>query len=301
VKRTIFGNKDSFVWVDLVGPTREELLEISREFGLSPQAAEDCLEPGHLPKIEPHPNAYFLVVRYADIQTHRAHDADTVQELTRKVACFFGEKFLVTIHRQDADFLSGILLKYGEGKVEASPLSAILREIFNGVLNTYEAPLDFAETRFDEYEASLFEHETHEPFEALYFLKRKASVYRRVLRQTTDVMLRIKTDIPTINVNGIKQRSDRMAVIAEELVDDVNSLLNVELSLSAKKTNDVVRVLTLFSVFFMPLTFIVGVYGMNFRYMPELDSKLGYPAVWLIMIITSAAIYLWFRRKGWLR
>jgi magnesium transporter len=72
------------------------------------------------------------------------------------------------------------------------------------------------------------------------------------------------------------------------------------MSFAAQRNNDVVRILTLFSVFFMPLTFIVGVYGMNFRYMPELFQPWGYPAAWALLLTVSGVIYFWFRRKKWL-
>jgi magnesium transporter len=76
--------------------------------------------------------------------------------------------------------------------------------------------------------------------------------------------------------------------------------MNLYISFSAQKTNDVIRVLTVFSVFFLPLTFIVGIYGMNFKYMPELNSKWGYPITLLVMIGVTLSIYLWFKRKKWL-
>jgi magnesium transporter len=75
----------------------------------------------------------------------------------------------------------------------------------------------------------------------------------------------------------------------------------MQLALASHRTNEVVRVLTVFSVFFLPLTFIVGVYGMNFRYMPELTQRWGYPAVLAFMGLVTLMIYLWFHRRGWLR
>jgi len=82
--------------------------------------------------------------------------------------------------------------------------------------------------------------------------------------------------------------------------EDVSNLVNFYLSFSAQKTNEVIKVLTIFSVFFMPLTFLAGIYGMNFDYMPELRSKWGYPTLILAMVLISAFIFTWFRRKKWL-
>ncbi len=76
--------------------------------------------------------------------------------------------------------------------------------------------------------------------------------------------------------------------------------MNLYMSFAAQKTNDVMKVLTIFSVFFMPLTFIVGIYGMNFEFMPELKQKWGYPIVLIVMAIVTGVIYQWFRKKKWL-
>jgi magnesium transporter len=92
----------------------------------------------------------------------------------------------------------------------------------------------------------------------------------------------------------------RMTTIYDSLAENTNQLFNIYFSISAQKTNEIIRVLTLFSVFFMPLTFIVGIYGMNFHFMPELSWKWGYPAVMLTMAVVTLGIYWWFRRKGWL-
>jgi magnesium transporter len=84
------------------------------------------------------------------------------------------------------------------------------------------------------------------------------------------------------------------------LSDNINHLLNVYFSAASQRTNEIIRVLTIFSVFFLPLTFIVGVYGMNFDFMPELRWRLGYPGVLLLMAAVTIVIFLWFKRRKWL-
>src|SRR5690606_19144771 len=83
----------------------------------------------------------------------------------------------------------------------------------------------------------------------------------------------------------------------DELIENSLQLLNTYLSIQAQKNNDVMKLLTVFSAFFLPLTFIAGIYGMNFRYMPELTYQYGYLATWLVMLAISALIWIWFKRK----
>jgi magnesium transporter len=92
----------------------------------------------------------------------------------------------------------------------------------------------------------------------------------------------------------------RLETDTDDLQENINQLLNLYISLASQKTNDVMRILTVFSAFFLPLTFIVGVYGMNFHYMPELDAKWGYPGVIILMGLVTFLIFQWFKRKSWL-
>ena len=92
----------------------------------------------------------------------------------------------------------------------------------------------------------------------------------------------------------------RLETEADELHDNINNLVSLYISLSSQKTNEVMRILTVFSAFFLPLTFIVGVYGMNFQYMPELTHKWGYPGIILLMVVITISIFQWFKRKNWL-
>jgi magnesium transporter len=82
--------------------------------------------------------------------------------------------------------------------------------------------------------------------------------------------------------------------------EDINNLMNIYLSISSQRNNEVMRTLTMFTAFFLPTTFIVGLYGMNFEHMPELKHPAGYPVVIGLMILVTMVIYLWFKRKGWM-
>ena len=142
---------------------------------------------------------------------------------------------------------------------------------------------------------------TNEQVESLYYIKRQASVANKILMLMSEPINHIRTvpkDDPALQ--DVKDQHLKILTLYNQILEDVNNLMNLYMSFSAQKTNDVMKLLTMISVFFMPLTFIVGIYGMNFEYMPELTKKWGYPAVLLLMVIVTVVIYQWFKRKKWL-
>jgi magnesium transporter len=306
--RTIINSTEpAFVWLDVVNPTHEELTNIARQYGLHSTSVEDSLEPEHLPKYERIGSVTFLIVRAFDEAATR--DCSTVQEMTRKVAIFFSTDFLITIHRTEQPFLAALITKYQSpsppgAERRKSFLPRILIEIINGAIDTYERPLGEAEATIDKFEATVFgEHELGGLLQRIYTEKRRVTQMRRMLSHTLDVVQRlVPASEPTAPLfQDLRENAESMYSYAEELVEDVNNLLSIQLALAQHRTSEVVRVLTVFSVFFLPLTFIVGIYGMNFDFMPELRRRWGYPAVMAGLGVVTLSIYLWFRRRGWLR
>jgi magnesium transporter len=306
--RTVITSTDPvFTWIDVVQPTREELADIARRYGLHSTSVEDSLEPEHLPKYERIGVVTFIIVRAMDAASPR--DCSTVHEMTRKVAIFYGADFLITIHRTEQPFLSALVEKYQAppppgAERRKSFLPRLLIELINGAIETYERPLTDAELTIDKFEATVFgEHELAGLLRRIYTEKRRVTQMRRMLSHTLDVVQKLVPSAePTAPLfQDLRENAESVYSFAEELVEDVNNLLSIQLALASHRTNEVVRVLTVFSVFFLPLTFIVGVYGMNFTFMPELRHRWGYPAVIVAMGVVTLVIYLWFRRRGWLR
>jgi magnesium transporter len=287
-------------WVDVVGPTRDELLELAVEFDLPPTVVEDCLDPEHLPKYERFEDASFLILRARD---HSApDDASTVQELTRKVAVFQRDSFILTVHRIDLAEIAAIRDRFADG-VGMHGYHAIITSLVLATFNSYEKPLDRTQRILDQFESGVFTDGPASPtLRDAFHIKRHVTLTRRIMWQTSNVL----TKLTPIGERGdpqyqeMRDTADAYLFYVDQLVDEVNQLLQIQLSMSTNKTNEVMRILTVFSAFFLPLTFIVGIYGMNFHHMPELTSPLGYPVTLLSMAGVSLAIFLWFRRKGWL-
>ena len=307
IRTIINSNEPPFIWLDVVNPTREELANIARQYGLHSTSVEDSLDPEHLPKYERIGAVTFIIIRAFDEAATR--ECSTIQEMTRKVAVFYSTDFLLTIHRTDQPFLAGLIEKYQSppppgAERRKSFLPRVLIEIINGAIETYEKPLGQAEGTIDKFEATVFgDDELGGLLQRIYTEKRRVTQMRRTLSHTLDVVQRlVPASEPTAPLfQDLRENAESMYAYAEDLVEDVNNLLSIQLALAQHRTSEVVRVLTVFSVFFLPLTFIVGIYGMNFEFMPELRKHWGYPAVMGAMALVTLVIYLWFRRRGWLR
>ncbi len=102
------------------------------------------------------------------------------------------------------------------------------------------------------------------------------------------------------SMQDVKDLYTKLMVLYDQALEEVGSLQSIFISISSQKTNEVMKTLTIFSMFFLPLTFIVGIYGMNFKYMPELDYWWAYPACLGLMVLIALAIYLWFKHKKWM-
>jgi magnesium transporter len=147
--------------------------------------------------------------------------------------------------------------------------------------------------------------------ESAYYLKRRASVFRRILKLTLDVAIRFQNVVAgeTNDVlQDVQEEIQHHLFHLEELHENTNNVLNLHVSLASQKTNqasssanEVMRILTIFSVFLMPLNLIASIYGMNFQFMPELHFKYGYPMVLVFMFIISLSTYFAFKRRGWIK
>jgi magnesium transporter len=304
----------AFVWLDLVQPTPDELAALTERYHLHPTSVNDCLDPEHLPKFEAFDEYTFAILRSWDQRAEPT--CSTVQELTRKVAIFYGRGFLLTIHRTEQPWLAAIEARLAarmaekrarEGREQLLP--NILTRLLNGVLDTYLSPLEAMEGRLDQFEETVFSGQEVTPgslrreLREIHLLKRQVTLTKRLLWRTMDVIQRMTpgSGRAVAHFRDAQENAESYHFYADELLDDANTLLNVQLSLASHRSGEVMRVLTLFSAFFLPLTFVVGVYGMNFDVMPELRQSWGYPAVLAAMAAVTAGIYLWFRRRGWMR
>ena len=215
----------------------------------------------------------------------RRPDCSTVQEMTRKVAIFYGPDFSSPSIAREQPFLTGLIEEYAAPAPPGGPANGASGSSPTADRSDQRGDRDLRaaaggrrerhrRVRGDGVRAS-----TSSPAcsGGSTSSKRRVSLMRRMLSHTLDVIQKlVPGSEPTAPLfQDLRENAESMHFYADELLEDVNNLLSIQLALASHRTNEVVRVLTVFSVFFLPLTFIVGVYGMNFEFMPELRRALG--------------------------
>jgi magnesium transporter len=280
----------SFRWTDLSNPDQAELERLTESFDLNINLLEDSLQHGHLPKLEEVEDYSFVIFR-----AYSAADDDlvtSVSELSNKIAFFINEHELLTIHRADFDFLKQLGDDYDNSE-------ALMLDIIDLMIDSFDRPLQVQSDKIDAFERAVFLEDSKSiSLKELYFQKSKARISKKLLTVSQHVLAQMTVSPSNASrLQDIRDSAMSSVLLYDEVSEDASNLMNSYLSITAGKSNDVMKLLTVFSAFFLPLTFIAGVYGMNFDHMPELRTAYGYFVTLALMGIISLGIYLWFKRK----
>ncbi|MBP3943256.1 magnesium transporter CorA [Sphingobacteriaceae bacterium WQ 2009] len=295
----IHKEKDSFEWIDISAPTKEDFATIALKYNLSEASIKDCIEPAHLPKIEAFESYTFIILRAFSEKYKK--NSDTIVEITERLSIFYGANFIITIHKKPIEFLENLKrevqadLRYKGPRHIAYALALL-------TVSSYENIANFLAERLDKFEEVVFLTKNRKPIlQNVYYIKRQVDVIKKILALYRPMVSHFDTELfKNLYTRDIEDIYLRCCLLYDNLSENTAQLLTIYFNISSNHTNEIMRTLTVFSVFFMPLTFIAGIYGMNFANMPELAWYYGYPLCIAIMTVLSLAIYFWFKRKGWL-
>lgn len=302
-------------WLDIEGDennTRTILAELK-----VPEALiEGALAHGALPRFDMDGSTAFLLLRVFDHEAEKR--AASARELTRKIAIILTPGLVITVHRFPTPEIPRIF-KPGEGVLCDPTLpmkpAEIVTTLFDRVLTTYQDALLRSENQFDSLESAAFNPTVAKPFRIreAYLLRRRLAIEKRMLALTVDALDSIQEqndsedDFRLVLPAPIRRRAIRASHASDTLHDGINQLVQLHVALvsqkmneSSQRTNEVMRILTVFSAFFLPLSFVAGIFGMNFENMPELRHPYGYAGALVLMASMALGIYLWFRKRGWI-
>ena len=302
-------DKKATVWVDVQKATEDDYKFLHQAFGFHPLSIDDCRKAIELPKVDIYENYLFIVLHTPPSEFEK------IEFTNREVDFFLGDNFLVSIHKYKSAGVERLIEKFSADKKGAPERpDFIMYHILDSEVDIYFPMLDKWEDSIEKLEEEIIEHKhPRNTLKQIMGIKKELLKLRRSISPQIDVVNHFtKKDFPFIQPKTslyFKDVHDHLMRIYSELetqrdllknaFDAHNSVISKQMTESSTKMNQVMQKLTIIATIFMPLTFITGVYGMNFRNMPELYWRYGYFIILGIMIVVGIIMYAFFRRKKW--
>ncbi len=295
-----------FVWVALVEPTQAELDEMAQEFDLHELAVEDARKGHQRPKIEEYGDSLFAVLHPAEI-VKQDDGSDDIR--IGEVDIFVGYNYVLTVrHRTQLGFAAVRARTEREPELLRHGSGFVLYALIDNVVDRYFPVLDLLETRLEASEEQLFSSaSSRDKLEELYGIKRQLMTLKHVVAPLMEAVGKLYGGrVPHLCVGTqeyFRDVYDHLARIngsIESIREILTTAIQVNLALIGISDNEVTKRLAAWGALITVPTLIAGIYGMNFKHMPELDAVLGYPLVVFGMVAIDAFLFLRFRRAGWI-
>lgn len=297
-------DKPGVTWINIEGVHRTELLEqLGRIFDLHPLVIEDIANTGQRPKVEDYDSYFYIVLRMLSLNANH----EVVDE---QVSLVLGRNFVISFQEGiEGDLFNPIRerLRTARGRLRREGPDHLVYSLIDATVDGYFVLLEKLGERIETLDARMLANTVNEASRSIHLLKREMIWLRKAvwpLREAINGLLRAETTLirpsTALYLKDVYDHTIEVIDTVETYRDVLSGMLDNNLSLLTTRLNEVIKVLTVISTIFIPLTFITGVYGMNFRYMPELEWRWGYPLVMLGMGGIAVALFVYFRRKKWI-
>ena len=295
----------SVTWINVDGIHQVKMVEeLGERLGLHPLVLEDILNPEQRPKMEDLGDYLYMVLKMLDWDDAR-HEMTTEQ-----ISVLVGANYVVSLQEEPGgDVLDPIRLRIrgGKGRMREEGPDYLAYTILDGVVDRYFGVLESLGEKVEDLEGELVTNPGRDALQKLHHLKREMIYMRKAVWPLREVVAGLeRSESPLIRksthpyLRDVYDHAIQVMDAVETLRDMLSGMLDIYLSSLSNRMNEVMKVLTIFASIFAPLTFIAGVYGMNFRYLPELTWRWAYPALWLVMLTIGLVMLWFFRRKRWL-
>jgi magnesium transporter len=286
------------LWIDLEGRGKDHERRLL-DWGFHPLAVEDVFTLQHQPKFEEYEHDLFVILRGVEVSHDRVD--------TLKLAAFVSPRRLVTCHRAPLRSVSDVRRKVEEAGRGYVDMMRLFHQICDELIDQFFPVIEEMGQEVDEMEHQLFDHPEQQHLEAILSLRRRLAAVRRVMLPHRQIFHRLGSaqtrhvdDGLAIYFRDVYDNVFRLTEAADHLQDQLSSAKDTYMSALSQRTNEVVKILTIFSALLLPLTFITGIYGMNFRYIPLLDTPWGFFVVLGAMAALALGMLAWLRHKRWL-
>ena len=291
-------------WVNIDGLHDVGLIEkIGRHFGIHPLSLEDIVNTGHRPKAEDYGTYLFIVVKML------SYDHEINHAVSEQIALVLGKSYLLSFQEVPGDVLDPVRerIRKGRSRIRSSGCAYLAYALVDAVVDGYFSVLEKLGDRIEQLEIELMGAPTQQTLGQIHLLKRELIYLRKQiwpLREVLNSLMRNESDLvdtaTQLFVRDVYDHTIQIIDTVESMRDVLSGMLELYLSTASNRMNEAMKVLTIIATIFIPLTFIAGIYGMNFKFMPELEWRWSYPLLWLVLIAVFCAMIYWFKRRKWL-
>ncbi|MBE0558305.1 MAG: magnesium/cobalt transporter CorA, partial [Proteobacteria bacterium] len=290
-------------WIHIDGLHETRLLEqMGTAFGLHPLILEDILNTEQRPKSEDHSDYLYVVLRLFH------EDAGGALE-PEQVSIVFGRNWLISLQEKEGKLFDPIRerLRNEKGRLRKAGADYLAHALLDATVDSYFVILDKFGEKIEDLEAVLIGRPSPQTLQAIQALKREIILLRKSAWPLREMIGSLgRSDSPLIREQSalyfrdVYDHAVQVIDTIETYRDMLSGMLDIYLSSISNRMNEVMKVLTIIATIFMPLSFLAGIYGMNFRYLPELEWRWGYFGLWGVMVAIALVMLIAFRRKKWL-
>jgi len=299
-----FKEKPTVTWINVDGLHEIEVIEkLGKHFDVHPLVLEDILNTDQRPKIEDFEHYIFLALKMI------YHDEKKQEIHSEQISLILGPNYVISFQESIGDVFDPIRerLRNGKGRIRKMGADYLAYSLIDAIVDNYFSILEKIGEKVESMEEELVSNPKPEILQNIHHLKRDAIFLRKSvwpLREVISVLQREESKLiqksTQLYLRDLYDHTIQVIDTIETYRDMISGMLDIYMSSVSNKMNEVMKVLTIFAAIFIPLTFIAGIYGMNFQYMPELSIPWAYPAVWIVIIIVIVTLLAYFKHKKWL-
>jgi magnesium transporter len=295
----IVSKKNHWFWIDFDRPTEEEINYLKKPLNFHPLAIEDCIHRLQRAKLDYYEDNTFFVFQALNPESFSREEVDF----------FLGDNYIVTFHHNHSPEIDDVWERFSLSEsVEKWNPSTVLYHVLDKIVDNYFPLVYQIEDTLNEIDLNSKNRSMEVLLHELFDVRHDLLVLRHTITPMRDLTYRM---LSSHRLEGIRGKMEYFSDIHDHLLklsemieasrELTTDMRDSYLSLNSHQTNRVMKVLTVITTIFMPLTFIAGIYGMNFENMPELKWNFGYFATLFVMFVVGMGMFIWFKRKGWFK
>jgi len=299
-----YTDESTVTWINIDGLHEPKVIErLGNRLGVHPLVLEDVLHTGQRPKMEDFEGYLFVVFKMLQ------YDENLNEIIGEQISLIVGPNYVISFQEREGDIFNPIRdrVKNGKGRIRRAGADYLAYALLDTIVDHYFVILEALGEEIEALEEELVAHPTPETLQTIHKLKAEMIFLRKSvwpLREVVNGLERgdspLIAESTRIYLRDVYDHTIQVIETIETFRESVTGMLDIYLSSISNRMNEVMKVLTIIATIFIPLTFVAGIYGMNFKFMPELEWHWGYPAALGVMFGISIVMFIYFRRKKWL-